>query len=69
MTYYKGVTVTFNHGIHDEAIERVVSAIRLFEFVADVSPVEEDVADQMNKKLVKYEMVNEILELIKKWDK
>lgn len=68
MTYYKGITVTFKAGVHEDDIEHIVEALRLYDFVTNVSPIEERAEDQMTRRRIRGEMVDAILKLVREWD-
>lgn len=63
--YIKGVTVTFDHDIHEEDAARIVDAIKMLRGVASVVASTADVDDQMARERVSFEWRQKVICLLK----
>ena len=61
MQKIKWFTVTFLEPVHNDYMEAVKDAIMLMKWVASVDPVEENVSDQIDRKIVKNEIITKFL--------
>ena len=62
---YKGVVVTFTHGIKDEDADKIIHAIECLKGVLDVPPRVQNVDDHMNMTQAKNELRQKMWELLK----
>lgn len=64
----KGCVVTFDDDIREDDIKMVLNAIRHIVHVQDVEVRISDVDDQINRSRIRREMINDLYEVIKKWN-
>jgi len=62
---YKGLLVTFENDLNEEAMEMVKQSILMTKGVLDVSEIKSNFDDYINRKRVKHEMLEKIYELFK----
>jgi len=65
-TKYKGLTVTFEHDVSEEYMERITSAIEIMHGVADVTSAEATVNDHMNREMIRRELINKLYKTLEK---
>ena len=61
MPKIKWFTVTFWEPVHNDYMEAVKEAIMLIKWVVSVDPVEENMSDQIDRKIIRNEIVKRLL--------
>jgi hypothetical protein len=63
--HFKGMVVTFERDIGEEAMEAMTNALRQFRHVLDVTPSVADANDHMNRMQIRFEIQKKLWEALK----
>lgn len=63
-TWAKGFVVTMEQDISEDRAKEIISAFKLIGGVLDVRPVESNYDDQINREIIRHELVSRIYALL-----